>query len=616
MLNTFIKKSIHLKKKIILSSLLLIAITLVYPSLISTVFAHDHPGYSHDSTIGYQNPNWMGDIKDNARLSDLSIPGTHDSMALYGGDITQTQTMSLSTQLNSGVRFFDIRARHIENSFAIHHGSVFQNAFFGKDVVEEMIQFLNNNPNETILMRLKEEHTPSNNSRSFEDTFKWYKEIYSPYFWDMTHYNPTLGEVRGKIVVLQDFPSEGWHGIPYHWLTIQDNYNLSSNWELYNKWTAVKNHLFEANTSYQNGGDDIYLNYLSGSSSSMIVLPYFVASGHSSPGTSASRLSTGLTTPAYEDSYPDFPRLGCGGNVCTIAFEGTNILTTDLIAGSNFSYSGIVASDFPGKGLIANTINLNNHLLKEPRVQDGTYTIISALNDTSVVDMNQADNNVILWSDNGGNNQKWELEYNSIRSAYQIKSRTNENLVLAWNDYEGSNNVFATPNQQYEEHYWILEDAGNGHYYVRNKKDLNKVLDVSGGNSANGTNVTVYNFHGGNNQKFKLSNITRNLTGQIDSLYGPQPGQSSRSSDNFSLDHLAAGTKVQVVLEGEGAASLSFNVSRDIRNGSDRGIWSNVRDGSILTIPSGDDRKNLYISGPPSGYTSNGTFKVKFYVLP
>ncbi|PHE27519.1 mosquitocidal toxin protein, partial [Bacillus toyonensis] len=52
------------------------------------------------------------------------------------------------------------------------------------------------------------------------------------------------------------------------------------------------------------------------------------------------------------------------------------------------------------------------------------------------------------------------------------------------------------------------------------------------------------------------------------------------------------------------------------KSGTDPVIWSNVRDGSILTIPSGDDRKNLYIAGPPSGYTSNGTFKVKFYALP
>ncbi|WP_141402277.1 RICIN domain-containing protein, partial [Bacillus cereus] len=172
-----------------------------------------------------------------------------------------------------------------------------------------------------------------------------------------------------------------------------------------------------------------------------------------------------------------------------------------------------------------------------------------------------------------------------------------------------------TSNQNRDEQYWIPTGTGNGYYYIRNKKDSNKVLDVSGSGTANGTNITVYNFHGGDNQKFRLADVTGNLTKEISSLYRAQPGQSSRSSNNFSLEHLAAGTKVRVVLEGEGATSLLFNISRD-KSGTDSRIWANVRDGSILTIPSGDDRKNLYISGPPSGYTSNGTFKVKFYALP
>lgn len=100
-----------------------------------------------------------------------------------------------------------------------------------------------------------------------------------------------------------------------------------------------------------------------------------------------------------------------------------------------------------------------------------------------------------------------------------------------------------------------------------------------------------------------MSNVTGTLTREVESLYKAQPGQTSRSSNNFSLEHLAAGTKVRVVLEGAGATSLSFKIARD-KSGTDPVIWSNVRDGSILTIPSGDDRKNLYIAGPPSGYTS------------
>ncbi len=55
------------------------------------------------------------------------------------------------------------------------------------------------------------------------------------------------------------------------------------------------------------------------------------------------------------------------------------------------------------------------------------------------------------------------------------------------------------------------------------------MLDVSGNGTANGTNVLVYNFHGSNNQKFRFSNVTGNLTREVESLYKAQPGQSSRS---------------------------------------------------------------------------------------
>ncbi|HFK1722447.1 TPA: RICIN domain-containing protein [Bacillus cereus] len=137
---------------------------------------------------------------------------------------------------------------------------------------------------------------------------------------------------------------------------------------------------------------------------------------------------------------------------------------------------------------------------------NGTYQLFSALNNSSVIDLNQSTNNVTLWSNNGSNNQKWKLVYDSNKKAYQIKSVTNENLILAWNDYQGSDNVFATPNQYYEEHYWLVEDAGNGYIYLKNKKN-SRVLDVTGSGTKNGTNVIVYPFTASNNQKFKLQRL-------------------------------------------------------------------------------------------------------------
>ncbi|PDZ93717.1 hypothetical protein CON36_37740, partial [Bacillus cereus] len=45
-------------------------------------------------------------------------------------------------------------------------------------------------------------------------------------------------------------------------------------------------------------------------------------------------------------------------------------------------------------------------------ISNGTYQIVSALNNSSVVDMDPGTKNVHLWQNGNGNNQKWRLVYN------------------------------------------------------------------------------------------------------------------------------------------------------------------------------------------------------------
>ena len=51
---------------------------------------------------------------------------------------------------------------------------------------------------------------------------------------------------------------------------------------------------------------------------------------------------------------PGFPQSRLLLGICTTAFEGTNILTTDYIIKNDLKYTGIVVSDFPGPDLINN----------------------------------------------------------------------------------------------------------------------------------------------------------------------------------------------------------------------------------------------------------------------
>jgi 1-phosphatidylinositol phosphodiesterase len=329
-------------------------------SLAAPGFAHPSPGYAHDARVLTRNPNWLGKLKDDVRLSQLSLPGTHDTMSFFGGDAVQTQTLSLPNQLLSGIRVLDIRCRHVrfrDHVFAIVHGSTHQNAFFG-DVLDATVNFLRSHPRETVFMRVKEEGTPENVTQSFDATFRleyWSVARWRDFFWKPgagDRNNPTLGEIRGKIVVLQNFPGIRNYGVDYTSFNIQDEFVMRTNWDLYDKWIKVQNHLRAANTGAQ---DVKYMNYLSASRGSF---PYFVASGHSNPASGAPRLATGRTTPGWRRSWPDFPRVNCFIGICTIAFEGTNILTYERL--QNFGRVGVIMSDFPGPGLIDKTIARND----------------------------------------------------------------------------------------------------------------------------------------------------------------------------------------------------------------------------------------------------------------
>ena len=118
-------------------------------------------------------------------------------------------------------------------------------ATFG-EVLKTVVGFLVDNPGETVVMRVKEEFTAMDNTESFEQTFdRAYWAYYKDYFYQhpanssSDPNNPPLAEMRGKIVLLQNFSNS--YGIRYgsDQFDIQDQYNLKSNADLYDKWRAV-----------------------------------------------------------------------------------------------------------------------------------------------------------------------------------------------------------------------------------------------------------------------------------------------------------------------------------------------------------------------------------------
>jgi len=242
--------------------------------------ADDTRSYNSADTIETSHPDWMRWVPDNKKLSELSLPGTHDTMARYGGGLAETQSLPLRAQLDAGIRVLDIRCRHIENVFAIHHGVIFQNAFFGADVLGVCDDFLRENPTETILMRVSDEGVPEAKdcTRSFNDTFRWYRDqtsygnviwpIYPDYLTRVStnHYRtPRLGEVRGKVVIRQAVivENEALYGLldngsedaTTYVAQAQDLWNLGTIFDRDEKWEYVTNFFL-----YTDGDVNVFTN--------------------------------------------------------------------------------------------------------------------------------------------------------------------------------------------------------------------------------------------------------------------------------------------------------------------------------------------------------------------
>jgi 1-phosphatidylinositol phosphodiesterase len=223
---------------------------------------------------------WMYYVSDSTSLANLTIPGSHDSGALYEpvSGTAICQDLSIRNQLDIGVRYLDIRLRQYGNALLVHHGSVYQHENFD-DVLGQVIGFLQTNPSETVVMEVSSEYTPANNTETYEQTFMRYvnNTAYSSYWWRHS-YVPQLGQVRGKIVLLRRFTGTfavsggidvtGWQDNAEFTLTdtravniiVQDYYKVSASTNDH-KWSAITD-LF--NQAVGNTSGNWYLNFTSG----------------------------------------------------------------------------------------------------------------------------------------------------------------------------------------------------------------------------------------------------------------------------------------------------------------------------------------------------------------
>lgn len=418
--------------------------------------------------------NWMTPLNGTLPLSQFSIPGTHDSGARVEpiAGTAKCQNLTIAEQLAAGVRFLDIRCRHIDNGFAIHHGQVYQNINFA-DVLNSTIGFLNSNPGETVIMSVKEEYDASNNNRSFEATFDSYV-AQAPSKWLLGSGIPSLDAARGKIVLFRRF---GAGSVPKGIdassfpdnttfstggiLRVQDRYNVSNN---DTKWNSI---LAILNEARYGGPETLYVNFSSGTSSGIFGIP----------------------------------------NITGVSNNINPRLTTFFNANPTGRF-GAILMDFADAAKAQQIYNTNAPASRA--VHHPAYFMLVNRNSGKAIDLISGNTSngaaVSQWSyDYGGPNQRWALAPTENSDHFRITSWVSGKSICIENDststgakahafdYTGNNNA-----QQFD-----LIDAGNGYYKIRNVKS-NLMLEITNAGTANNDRVQQNTDDGSTNQQWRL----------------------------------------------------------------------------------------------------------------
>jgi 1-phosphatidylinositol phosphodiesterase len=258
-----------------------------------------HPA-DNDKPLPYTRSNWMSGLDTNKYLSEITLPGTHDT----GADLHTSQQGALAAyvicqdyrlanQLQLGVRWFDIRLRLYNGALCVHHGSYYLHKNFD-DLLQPALDFLkagSAGAGEVVVFMIKQEYS-SASDRDFGAAVYAKLQAHGLGKFYLQNKAPRLGEARGKIVIVRRFNNAQGadFGMQFNWddntkgasfsagginIYVQDHYSLNT--VAYSeKIGEIENTLALARN--ETDPQKFYLNYTSGEKDARLVTLWTVAS--------------------------------------------------------------------------------------------------------------------------------------------------------------------------------------------------------------------------------------------------------------------------------------------------------------------------------------------------
>lgn len=200
-------------------------IVLVFSTLMYIIPAFE----TVDRTAVSGSADWMASLDDGLYLSEVVLPGTHDSATknVQLAYFSKCQALTIGEQLISGFRYLDIRLSVSGDRFKLMHGFTncttsgcpWAGTLYLDEVLTQCCDFLSAHPTETVVFAVKQEHG-SESVADFERLLDAHIRQ-NPEKWLLTDHIPTVGESRGKLVLMRRYDDEAGlgsnSGIPLLW---------------------------------------------------------------------------------------------------------------------------------------------------------------------------------------------------------------------------------------------------------------------------------------------------------------------------------------------------------------------------------------------------------------
>ncbi len=230
-------------------------------------FTHEpSPRCIVSSSAKNNNNDWMSKLDANKKLIDVVMPGTHNSASstiskwtLFSG-VGRCQNLTVHQQLNQGARYLDLRVCGHQDDIMTCHGVVRGGKL--PDFVGEVDTFLSYNPNEFVIVEIKDE-APMTSSQKYrllyliQSTFGARLISYADLQGWFQLKQVTIGDIRRKqknvLILIHNSFCFDRDGVSYDMNMIAEEFSCHHNSTLLrNKWhnTANANDLLHRNLTH------------------------------------------------------------------------------------------------------------------------------------------------------------------------------------------------------------------------------------------------------------------------------------------------------------------------------------------------------------------------------